>query len=386
MFATIDRTSSDPLDVLTAAIDTAVELDPVRLGDGELHDAVVALARLQARLEAAHCRLVRAWDNRQVWADNGSKSPAARLARETGMRRARATTLVRRGRQLAAMPATAAAYARGELSGDHVDVLAACTGDATVAAFAESEEVLVEACRTPWFENAVRTLEYWRQRVDPDGADALAAERFEHRHASISTGWRGEVVLDAVLDPLGGEEVMTALERIVDELRRHDRREGAVRTVRQRRADALVEMARRSATAPVGGLRPRPLLTVVLGPEPFARVCRTAHDTVVAPGSIVPLLSDADIERIVFDAPDRRFAASHRRTFVGALRRVIEVRDGHCQHPSGCDVPAHRCDVDHVVPWSRGGATTVANGQLLCATHNRLTKNGDARPPPSTVR
>ena len=39
------------------------------------------------------------------------------------------------------------------------------------------------------------------------------------------------------------------------------------RSPAQRRADALVEMARRSATAPEGGRRPRPLAHIVVGYE-----------------------------------------------------------------------------------------------------------------------
>lgn len=46
-------------------------------------------------------------------------------------------------------------------------------------------------------------------------------------------------------------------------------------------------------------------------------------------------------------------------------------RDGVCQHP-GCDVPASRCDAHHVVPWARGGPTSVDNMTLLCPKHHRL--------------
>ena len=241
---------------------------------------------------------------------------------------------------------------------------------------------LVEACRTPWFDNAVRTLAYWRQRVDPDGTTERAARMREGRHASICTGWRGEVVLDAVFDPIDGELVITALERIIDEFKRADLRDGIERTAQQRRADAIVEIARRANTAPADGLRPRPLITVVIGLEPFTHACHTAHGTVIAPDTIIPLLSDADIERIVFDPPNRSVTVSHRRSFVGSVRRIIQVRDRPLPTPvSGCDVPAHQCDIDHVVPWSHGGPTSIDNGQLLCPTHNRITKNHGPRPP-----
>ena len=36
-------------------------------------------------------------------------------------------------------------------------------------------------------------------------------------------------------------------------------------------------------------------------------------------------------------------------------------------------------EVDHVYPWSKGGATVVSNGQALCRDHNRRKSN--ATPP-----
>ena len=74
------------------------------------------------------------------------------------------------------------------------------------------------------------------------------------------------------------------------------------------------------------------------------------------------------------------FARSVTRTFVGALRAVVEVRDRHCQHPSGCDEPIDGCDVDHIVPWSHGGVTSQDNGRLLCRYHNRI-ESQHPRPP-----
>ncbi len=76
------------------------------------------------RLQAAWCRLIRQWDVRKVWADNGSKAPGARLSRECRMRKSVADHLVHQARAIADMPATAAAFAAGELTGDHVDLLA----------------------------------------------------------------------------------------------------------------------------------------------------------------------------------------------------------------------------------------------------------------------
>ena len=42
------------------------------------------------------------------------------------------------------------------------------------ADFADAEAALVDACRTPWFADAVKVIEYWKQHANPDGADADA--------------------------------------------------------------------------------------------------------------------------------------------------------------------------------------------------------------------
>jgi hypothetical protein len=359
---------------LAAALDELLTLDASDLSDDELHEAVIDLARQTNRLRAAWCQLIRAWDTRQLWADNGSKAPGARLSRETRMRKAAADHLVHQARNLTAMPATATAFAAGEITSDHVDLLAAANTASRAAAFATDEATLVERCQTPWFNNAVRVVAYWKQRVDAETSENEAARLREGRHAAISTTWRGTVVLDAVFDPIGGAIFEEQLHRICEQLRLQDERDGTIRTIQQRRCDALVEMAMRSATAPADGLRPRPLLTITMGIEPFNRLCQLANGTVIAPGLVVPLLSEADIERIVYDPPNRRIEASHRPSFVGAVRRLIEVRDQHCQHDSGCDQQASRCDVDHILPRSEGGITCICNGQLLCPHHNRTVK------------
>jgi hypothetical protein len=57
-----------------------------------------------------------------------------------------------------------------------------------------------------------------------------------------------------------------------------------------------------------------------------------------------------------------------------ARRAVLDRAGGLCEAPiflawGRCAEPA--VEVDHVVPWSRGGPTVVSNGQALCRQHNR---------------
>jgi hypothetical protein len=146
----------------------------------------------------------------------------------------------------------------------------------------------------------------------------------------------------------------------------------------------MVTMALRSAATPKGSKRPRPLFTVLLGDDTLSQLCETAAGHVVPPTTLSPYLDAADLEVVLFDGPSTVVGVSRRRSFLGAVRRAIEVRDRHCQHPSGCDVPAEECDVDHIIPYIDGGPTDQFNGRLECSTHNRHADrhDNDAQPLP----
>jgi hypothetical protein len=227
-------------------------------------------------------------------------------------------------------------------------------------------------------------VQYWVALADPDGEEDLAEHKRERRKVHLSQSfedmWFGEIVLD----PIGGTIVSGELRRIEQELFFADWAEARTRlgrepcifelsrTPAQRRADALVEMATRSRTAPADGRRPEPLFCAYVGYETLAgRICELADGTVISPGSLVPWLDAAWIERVVFEPPSRVIDVGvQRRLFEGATRRAVELRDRECFHPS-CDERADDCQVDHIEPYSWGGPTTQDNGRLACGFHNR---------------
>jgi hypothetical protein len=159
------------------------------------------------------------------------------------------------------------------------------------------------------------------------------------------------------------------------------------RTAAQRRADALVEMAIRAMTAPADGKRPAPLFTVLCGLARFAQIVETAAGTVITPGEAAEYVDGADIERVVFESPSRVIDLGKRtRFFVGALRRVIEIRDRRCQGP-GCRTPADQCHIDHRNEYAFGGLTCQENGECQCPWHNRRKeqRRRQTKPPPNTT-
>lgn len=368
-------------------------LDPATLDDDELQSIVLELHRLSSSLDAVRASLIAAFDARRSWADTGARSCAAFLSKETGRPKPECGSQVSLARRLRHLPLVAAAWAAGEISEAHVRRILAARNHRTAVLLERDETVLVDHAKTMAFHEFQQAMAYWELRADPDGADAADVDRRDRRRVSFDTTLGGMGCGTIVLDPVSAETFGDELRRIEADLFTEERarikeRLGRdpkagehERTPDQRRADALVEMARRSKTMPDDGRPPRPLFQVVLGAESLSRLIELASGQVVAPSALVPWISEADIGRYLFDGtPDRVISVSRRRTFTGALRDLVKVRDRWCYHPC-CDTPATRCQIDHIEPFSAGGLTAQDNGRPACGPHNRH-RHRHRRPPP----
>ena len=376
------------LSALREAIDELAGCDPAMISDPA---SIVDLERQLTRLECVLSQAVRAFDVAGEWAPAGAKNATAWLSSTCRMPKSVARAQLRRGRALGELPLAASAWAEGEITGAHLDVLAKVRTEVTQEALWRDEALLVHQARELRFEPFVGVVAYWAQLADPDGADEADMARRARRDVYLTPSISGMYLGQMTLDPISGEIVATELERIGTELfeadwaraqvelGREPRLEDLARTSAQRRADALVEMATRSRSAPAEGRRPQPLFSVLVGYESlYGRISELSRGTVISPGSLLAYLEEADFERAVF-APGKRVEVSvTARLFSGATRRAIELRDRTCTHPF-CDVPADRCEIDHIVPYAQGGLTTQDNGRVLCGFHNRLRNQ---RPPP----
>jgi hypothetical protein len=63
------------------------------------------------------------------------------------------------------------------------------------------------------------------------------------------------------------------------------------------------------------------------------------------------------------------------RTLTGPRRRVLDARDKGCAYP-GCTRTVRWCSAHHIVPWARGGGTSVDGCLLLCWHHHRKVHEG----------
>ncbi|MFV0309114.1 MAG: DUF222 domain-containing protein [Desertimonas sp.] len=372
MEATVDR--------VEMGIDALAGVDLDGLTDGELDSELVGLMRLRHRLDAEIARRVQRWDARTVWLSDGSRSPAARLSRDGLVSRPAADRLVSTCRAVTAMPRAAEAWAAGDIGSDHVDLLRRAAGGGRGDLFARDESLLVEHCATLRFAQATKAVRYWCQRADAElGADGTPPPPEVYARTAVS--FQGSVSGEFLLDSIGGATFTACLERIERELYRQDQRDGVERTTTQRMAAAMVEMAVRAAAAPPDARRPEPLVMVLAGEASVEDICEMANGVVIDPHLVVPFLGRADIQTIIFDGAGQPISTSPQRTFRGALRRAIQVRDRHCQHPSGCDAPISECDIDHIIPDAAGGLTELTNGRLECEPHNRRADLHDKAPP-----
>jgi len=382
---------------LRAAVDVLAAVDPDGLSDDELVEAMVELRRQQARLAAATTRLTAAFDTRRVWAGDGSRSAGSWLGHRCRLPGAQMRAEVRLGRRLGHMPATADAFAAGHVAEAHASRLAPLSVGRTGEPFTRDEAMLVGYAKNLSWPEFCRAVEYWRQCADPDGAEQDAATDDAARRVDLWEGRRGTGLLSATLTPMARLALQTALRRIEQQLWQADWAQAKdrygpdatpahiTRTAGQRRHDALVELIARATTAPTGGKRPRPLISVLVGYETFAgRVCELADGTVITPGVVASMLSEADIERVVFDSQRRIIDLGRRRSFTGAARRALEITHRYCAHP-GCDVPAEACQGDHIQPWSQGGTTHPDKRPTRLQPPQPLAMEPPQRPRPTGV-
>ncbi|MFJ7749003.1 DUF222 domain-containing protein [Arthrobacter sp. NPDC097144] len=79
------------------------------------------------------------------------------------------------------------------------------------------------------------------------------------------------------------------------------------------------------------------------------------------------LLQDAQSGEILSVGRQRRIPTG--------LRRWLQARDSTCRFP-GCVANALTAEIDHTIPWARGGPTSHDNLECLCRKHHWFKTNG----------
>jgi hypothetical protein len=257
---------------------------------------------------------------------------------------------------------------------------------------ATTDAVLTEAARVLGPEDTAKAVRRWVAGVDPDGTLDEDAGLLRVFRMAVSAG--GRVYVSGHLDAVGGEFLHAGLAALMN----GHRPAGDRRAHAERMGDALVELARQALNAgrlpDVRGERPQVRVSIDLmalcaergapgvagGELPFAGP--------IGPETARRLACDSSVVG-VYTGPGRLplDVGRTQRTAPAAIRRAVEVRDGHCVF-AGCTAPPAWCDVHHVIHWVHGGPTSCENGALLCERHHTAVHEGGfsvARDPGTAV-
>lgn len=379
-----------PTDEVRARISAALAEAVGRLSDPT--PAVTAATRARRRARARELDEIAATIDRRGHARTGHRSATSWLAQATGESIGHCKATVTVVSRLPHLPLVGAAFRDGELAESALRALAEAWSADIADVFAESEQMLLDwAMRLP-FSDFTALLEVWLAHADHDRLEQHAADQYERRELHLSQMLDGVGKLDGILDPEGLSLVREALRSLSAPA--HDDR----RTAAQRRADALVDMARLT----LDQVETRRQMDAADGPDtlfgpatPARRARRNrprvlatiGYDELVAGRGAGVIDTNLDhhavpaetIRRLACDAGVHRYVTGPLGIVIdhGRQHRVVSdpqfdrlhLRDHGCRWP-GCHVPAAGCDAHHARHWLDGGTTTDDNLVLLCWHHH----------------
>jgi hypothetical protein len=327
-------------------------------------------------LEVEFSRSARAFQVQGGHLADGSPGVVSWLRQNCKMSGTSAADRVCVGKELESLPHTAESLAAGRLGFQSAAVICHLYEQAAEQREHLDEEALVfhaEQMGVAQVRDLCRRVRYV---VDPDGSQRDEEFNLSRRRLHISPLADGMHVLDAILDPVGGAAVKTALEALAGSGPRDERKHS------QRMADALVEMAHHAMDE---GLLPvkkgvRAHLNVSTTLEalrglPGAEGASELESMPISQKTLERLCCDCTVSRVMFAESVPIDVGRATRTIHPATRRALRERDKHCRW-RGCDRPINWTTPHHLEFWGRGGGTNAPNLLSLCWFHHRLVHEG----------
>jgi hypothetical protein len=318
------------------------------------------LHRHITKLQAEFIHTVAEFDATHDYELDDHRSAASWLRTELRLHARDAAQLVGMARQVRQLPGTDAAFTAGDISQQHVALLARAARQVGADAVRAVEQELLAVAASSGPERLRVATQHLRYCADPDGAQRDAVKQYERRDLSLAPTLDGMVSIQGWLDPASGVTVIAAVNALCPPPRDTDPRSAG-----QKRADALTELCRRSLDSgdlpESGGEKPEVVVTVpyqtLLG-ELGAGPARINWAGPITAGDARRFACDCGIIPAVLDAAGEVLDIGRKtRIWPTAIARAIGLRDKTCRHLD-CDAPAEYCDLHHVRHWADGGKTS----------------------------
>ncbi len=377
-------------------------LDNSSLSRAEIADLITDLVANTEQAAAVAGRFVAFGERNTCALTKGAKSMTPLLTSTCRVSRARARQLRRAGFASERLPHFHQALMKGEITMAHIDLVQPVWRSVNSDQFKSAEHHLAELAAMCTPEEFKDYLAEWEAVSDPDEHLDEFIRAQAQQHLLLQYDLNGNLHLTGTIGALHAEPfAQTVLDRSEPIKAEHPDRYRSATAM-----DALVDLvlnpdgkyrAHLEILDPTGGTaepgagdtptntdRTRGVSRIRVHGDPgFSARCypRTTRGTLIPPAITQKLATTtARVRRhrldhngnIAGDSP----AGRH---FTTIQRRLIRLRDHHCQHP-GCSTTARLCDTDHVIAWIQAGPTLIRNGQLLCPLHHRYKHRNDPKP------
>ena len=344
-----------------------------------------SLVAMRGQLDALHALVAEAevrFDAAELWRDEGAGSLRAWEIDACGLPAKEAGAVARRVSRLSAWPEVAAAWRDGVVSGAQVDQIVAAVPNRFVGVFAEQAADVVKVLAPLDAAGTRFAMGRWVRCAEAVADGGVAPEH--PSGLSVDSLLDGRVAVAGEFTSADAAIVEAALRvfDVPDPVDDQGQVIGEPRSLRQRRADALVAvckfgLAHREGASASGRFLPHVSLIVeasqlagaVAGDHRASAV--TSDGSVLTATAVATLSCDSVVQRVLTADGVLLDMGREVRTATSAQRRAVIARDRHCRAP-GCRTGPKHCDVHHIHHWINGGRTDLGNLVLLCGTHHRL--------------
>ncbi|MGN6474022.1 MAG: DUF222 domain-containing protein [Mycobacteriales bacterium] len=368
------------IDQLEQLLDAIAKIDPHDLPDTTLLESQQRILRLERRLHGIGARRLQVIDTRDITTTECGRSTRWWLVEEQLLGRGDADTRLQLARSSVTRPAIVEAMVAGEVSQPQASVIVNFLPKLDDPdARDHAEKTLLDAAKVVDTTRLTRGLRELRDAYSLDeSAEARSVRQHEGRWLRFTSTFDGMTRFDGMLDPTAAATVQTALQPLAAPGGELDNR-----TVGQRRADALLDLAKlalSSGQLPETAGEPTQVhvttdiddLTRQLQPGDTCR--STLNGIPITPNTVRMLACDAAIIPIVMRGTSEILDLGRTtRTWTRAQRKAAKIRAGqHCEAPL-CQAAIARCELHHEDEWAKFGRTDLNNGIYLCTYHHWLT-------------